>query len=62
MKVKLFVADDLKEIELQINEFLQASSIQVHHITQSQSNQKGKFLFVTGIYYYQRPNTKQWKV
>lgn len=53
MKVKLFVADDLQKIETMVNEWLQTSSAHVQHITQSQSEKNGRFVFVTGIYYTQ---------
>jgi hypothetical protein len=54
MKVKLFVADDLQEIEKMVNEWLETSPVNVQHITQSQSEKNGRFVFVTGIYYTQQ--------
>ena len=51
MKVKLFVADDPHKIESMVNEWLQSSHGHVQHITQSQSERNGRFVFVTGIYY-----------
>lgn len=51
MKVKLFVADDLQQIEAMINGWLQTSTSEVQHVTQSQSEKNGKFVFVTAIYY-----------
>lgn len=51
MKVKLFVSHALETIEQDINKWLAQDGIKVHHVTQSQSEKQGKFVFVVSFFY-----------
>lgn len=51
MEVKMFVCSRPEEAEIQINDWLRSRSVQLHHITQSQSEKGGKLLFVVSVYF-----------
>jgi hypothetical protein len=51
MEVKMFSHHDLKEAEKQISQWLQKNPVRVQHITQSQSEKGGSFVFVLCIFY-----------
>ena len=47
----MFVADNLPAAEQEVNEWLQGISAAVRHVSQSQCERNGRFLFVISIYY-----------
>lgn len=51
MQVKMFVVDNLPTAEQEVNEWLQSVSAAVRHVSQSQCERNGRFLFVISIYY-----------
>ena len=54
MKVKLFISHALDDVETEINHWLASALIRVHHVTQSQSEKGGKFVFIISVFY--QPN------
>ncbi|HWJ27289.1 MAG TPA: hypothetical protein VNS32_12155 [Flavisolibacter sp.] len=51
MEVKLFVFKDLEKAEEQLNNWLTENKVTISHITQSQSERNGNFLFLISIFY-----------
>lgn len=51
LQVKLFVFYTLENIEQEVNEWIRRHQVQVHHITQSQCEKQGKFVFVLSLFY-----------
>lgn len=51
MKVKMFVSHALENVEQEVNKFLTQDRIQVCHVTQSQSEKQGRFIFVISVFY-----------
>jgi hypothetical protein len=51
MKVKLFIHHTLEGVEEQVNQWLSHREVSICHITQSQSEKAGKFVFVLSIFY-----------
>ena len=51
MEMKLFIAEHPQLAEAEVNNWLQQSSVEVHHVAQSQSERNGRFVFVVTIYY-----------
>ncbi|MBD0376479.1 MAG: hypothetical protein ICV51_12705 [Flavisolibacter sp.] len=52
MKMKMFIDKDPLIVEAGVNEWLQQHDVHIKHITQSQSEKNGKFVFVISLYYY----------
>lgn len=50
-KLKMFVHNNPKEAEKEISNWLYTNAVHIHHITQSQSEKGGNFVFVVSIYY-----------
>ncbi|HEX6913796.1 MAG TPA: hypothetical protein VF145_01060 [Chitinophagaceae bacterium] len=51
MELKLFIAENPRMAEAEVNEWLKSSSARVDHVSQSQSEKNGRFVFVISIYY-----------
>lgn len=47
----MFVADNLPAAEQEVNEWLQSVSAAVRHVSQSQCERNGRFVFVISIFY-----------
>ena len=54
MQVKLFVHHSLDEVENRLNEWLAGRFIDVCHITQSQCEKQGRFVFVLSVFFKER--------
>ena len=54
-KVKLFILSNPESAEEKLQEWLQThQDIEIDHITQSQSERSGRFLFIVSIFYHLR--------
>lgn len=53
LQVKMFVHNDPKEAEKTIAQWLKQHNISIKHITQSQSEKGGNFIFVVLLFYQQ---------
>jgi hypothetical protein len=51
MKVKIFISHSLDEVENEVNEWMDQSYIRIRHVTQSQCEKQGKFVFVISLFY-----------
>ena len=51
MEVKMFVHHTLDGVENNVNEWLAEKQIRICHITQSQSERQGRFVFVISVFY-----------
>ena len=51
MKVKVFVHHAFENVEEVMNEWIKDCSVKIHHVTQSQSEKQGKFVFVLSVFY-----------
>jgi hypothetical protein len=51
MEVKMFVHNSPDSAEKEINEWLPKQNISVCHITQSQCERQGRFVFVVSVFY-----------
>lgn len=51
LDVKMFVHKDPREAERAVSAWLRENPVQVQHITQSQSEKGGHFVFVLSIFY-----------
>jgi hypothetical protein len=51
MELKMFVHNNPDAAEKEINEWLQNHKINVCHITQSQCERQGRFVFVVSVFY-----------
>jgi hypothetical protein len=51
LQVKMFIHNDPREAEDAIAQWLQQHDVTIHHLTQSQSEKNGKFLFVLSVFY-----------
>jgi hypothetical protein len=51
MEMKLFISSQPEDLEKEINHWLFENAIQVHHITQSQSERQGRFVLIVSIFY-----------
>ena len=51
MEVKMFIHHSLDTVEKNINEWLAERSVSICHITQSQSERQGRFVFVISLFY-----------
>lgn len=58
MEVKLFVHQSAKEAEETVNQWLADNKVEIEYITQSQSEQAGRFVFIISVFYTKR-NTVQ---
>ena len=47
----MFVADNLPAAEQEVNEWLQGISAAVRHVSQSQCERNGRFVFVISVFY-----------
>lgn len=51
MEVKFFVGDNLQQVEQHVNGWLHTTGADIKHITQSQSEKNGRFVFVITIFF-----------
>jgi hypothetical protein len=51
MEVKVFVFNDPKSAEKDINDWLQKNGVRIEHICQSQSEKNGSFVFTVSVFY-----------
>ena len=51
MEVKMFIGNKPEIAERNINEWLAKENVTVSHITQSQSERNGSFVFVVSVFY-----------
>ena len=51
MEVKMFVQNSLDKVEENVNEWLSQHQVSIQHITQSQCERQGKFVFVMSVFY-----------
>lgn len=51
MKMKLFVSHSMDTVEKEVNEWLARETIRVCHVTQSQSEKQGRFVFAISVFY-----------
>ncbi len=51
MKVKMFIRHTLDDIENEVNDWLENQTFRIYHITQSQCEKQGKFVFVMSVFY-----------
>ena len=51
MKVKMFVRHSLEDLEKEVNEWIERQEIRIGHVTQSQCEKQGKFVFVISVFY-----------
>jgi hypothetical protein len=54
LQVKLFVHHSLDGIEQSINGWLKQQQVAIYHITQSQSEKQGRFVFVLSVWYVEK--------
>jgi hypothetical protein len=53
LQVKMFIHTDPNEAEKSVGQFLKQNDVAIDHITQSQSEKNGKFVFVLTVFYRQ---------
>ncbi|MFL5809343.1 MAG: hypothetical protein ACJ749_07455 [Flavisolibacter sp.] len=53
LQVKMFIHHDLREAEKAIGLWLQHHDVNIRHLSQSQSEQGGRFVFVMSVLYQQ---------
>lgn len=51
MEVKMFIQHSLDAVEEKVNEWLSQNQVSIQHITQSQCERQGKFVFVMSVFY-----------
>ena len=51
LKVKLFVHNTLEGVEETVNHWLEENPIHISHISQSQCERQGRFVFVLSVFY-----------
>ena len=51
LKVKLFVRHSLDDVERDVNEWMEQNEVRICHVTQSQSEKQGRFVFVISVFY-----------
>ncbi|MFL5772567.1 MAG: hypothetical protein ACJ75F_05385 [Flavisolibacter sp.] len=51
MEVKMFIHHTLDMVEKNVNDWLAQTKISIRHITQSQCERQGKFVFVMSVFY-----------
>lgn len=59
MEVKMFIDSKPEMVENQLNTWLAKERIRVCHITQSQSERNGKFVFVISVFYQQQKHVEE---
>ena len=52
--MKTFTASAIAEVEKMVNDWLQLQDIRLLHVTQSQSEQGGRFVFTVSLFYLQQ--------
>jgi hypothetical protein len=53
LQVKMFIHTDPNEAEQSVSQWLKQNDVAIDHITQSQSEKNGKFVFVLTVFYRQ---------
>lgn len=53
IKLKMFIHNNPEEAERSINHWLKQNDVTISHITQSQSEKNGSFVFVLSIFFQQ---------
>ena len=53
VQVKMFIHNNPKEAEKEIEHWLKENDVIIHHIAQSQSEKNGSFVFVITLFYLQ---------
>ena len=51
VKVKVFVHHSMDGVEKELNQWMEHNGIRICHVTQSQSEKQGKFVFVISVFY-----------
>ena len=51
MKVKMFIYHSLEGAEREMNEWMAGRNVRICHVTQSQSEKQGKFVFVVSLFF-----------
>jgi len=54
IQVKMFIHNDPKEAEQSISLWLRQNDVIIRHLTQSQSEKNGSFVFVVSVFYDRR--------
>jgi hypothetical protein len=52
--MKVFTGSAISRVEKEVNEWLEAQEVRLLHVTQSQSEQGGRFVFTISLFYMQR--------
>ena len=52
--MKIFTASSMAQVENEVNAWLQIKDINLLHVTQSQSEQGGRFVFTVSLFYIQQ--------
>lgn len=51
IRLKMFVRHSLDQLEEEVNEWIEQENIMVRHVTQSQCEKQGRFVFVMSLFY-----------
>ena len=51
MGVKMFILNEPSEAEQAVADWLAANRVEICHVTQSQSERNGRFLFIVSLFY-----------
>jgi hypothetical protein len=51
MEMKMFINNNSDSAEKEVNKWLTENNVQVRHITQSQCERQGNFVFIISIFY-----------
>jgi len=52
--MKVFTAAAISQVEKEVNTWLQTQEVKLLHVTQSQSEQGGRFVFTVSLFYMQQ--------
>lgn len=50
-RVKMFISHTLDDVEKDVNDWIGQRDIRISHVTQSQCEKQGKFVFVISLFY-----------
>jgi len=53
-QMKIFVHSSLDSVEKEVNDWLATANAELCHITQSQSEKQGRFVFVISVFFKRR--------
>jgi hypothetical protein len=54
LKVKMFIHNTVDTVENEVNQWIAANDIEPCHITQSQSEKQGRFVFVMSVFFREK--------